>query len=213
MRAHTPEQKTERRSAILAAALEEFFESGFAAARMDRLAARAEVSKGTLYLYFASKEEVLLALHEAVAHPDMARARAMAAMAPSAAMALRAVIGMAPALLRDTPMVKLLKIMVAEAQSFPGLARHYRTEIVEPAVGLVEDILRRGIAAGEFREIDASTASRLVFAPLTYAATWNALFGSASGEAALDLDRLFEMHADMVLGALAVPVGQAAEHR
>jgi AcrR family transcriptional regulator len=202
MRAHTQEQKSERRSAILAAALDEFFESGFAAARMDTVAARARVSKGTLYLYFKSKEDVLRALHEAVAAPDMARARELAATAPTATLALRAVIGMAPALLCATPMVKLLKIMVAEAPAFPELAKHYRTGIVEPAVGVVEDILRRGIESGEFRDIEPVVAARLVFAPLTYAATWMALFGR-SDTSALDLDRLFEAHADMVLRALA----------
>lgn len=209
LRARTLEAKDERRQAFLTAALDEFFERGFAAARMDDIARRAGLSKGALYLYFESKEALFTALIDTIAAPNVERLERAAAAAPSAAAALHALMTLAPRLIRDTPLPRVAKVILADSRAFPDVVRRYRTQIVDRVLGIVAGILARGQESGELAVEDPKLTARLVVAPVILSAIWRVVF-EIDPEAKVDLDALFAQHERMLLRALAPENGAAA---
>jgi len=193
-RARTDEAKEDRRDAILAAALDEFFERGFTAAKMEDIARRADLSKGAVYLYFPSKDAVFEALIEAVVAPAVARIEAASASSPSALASLKTMAMLAPVLIRTSNMPKLMKVMIGDSRAFPDVVRRYRSEVLERLLGMVAAMLRRGMDAGELRRADPALAARLVVAPVALSAIWQVVFNQ-DGEAEVDLEALFAMHA------------------
>src|SRR5258705_10827815 len=147
-------RKDARPQEILEAALSVFAERGFAAARMEQIAARAGVSKGTIYLYFDSKEAVFRALvHEVLGtqltrFADFARASS-GPVAPVIAGILRGI----GEFIATSNRVVLPKIVIAEAGNFPDLARIYREEVIENGLALFAGLLKKGMASGEFRTL------------------------------------------------------------
>lgn len=208
-RARTEEAKDARRRVILAAALDEFHERGFSAARMDDIAARASLSKGTLYLYFDSKEALFQALVETVAMPNVERIEALAATAPSARAAISALFAFAPYVVRETPLPRFMKILIADASIFPDILTRYRREVVERALNAVAGLLTRAHDAGEFRIDDPRLTARLVVAPVVMSALWHILF-EHEADAKIDLPALLTLHERMLLTALDAGAGGAS---
>lgn len=200
-RARTHEAKDARRLALTEAALDEFFERGFSAARMDDIARRAGVSKGTLYLYFDSKEALFAALVEAYAAPNVERLAEVAAHAPTASAAIQGMVRLAPHIIRTSRAPRLMKILVGDAHSFPELVRRYRRRIIDRVLETIAATLRRAHEAGEVVVEDPELTARLVIAPIAFSALWHVVFG-ADRDAAVDLDRLFELHGRMLEAAL-----------
>ncbi len=166
-------RKEARPGELLAAALELFAEKGFAATRAEEVATRAGVSKGTLFLYFASKE----ALFKAVVREHIAN------RFPSWDTEIDAFAGPSDALLRlslqtwwervgNTSASAILRLMLAEAQNFPELARFYQQEVVLPGQRLLRRILQRGIDRGEFRPMDTRYAVYALLAPMLFLVAW-----------------------------------------
>ena len=210
MRARTDEAKDARKKAFLKAALEEFSEKGFAAARMDDLARRAGLSKGALYLYFDSKDALFAGLVETIALPNVERLEAMAREAPTASDAIRAIAAFAPVVIRETPLPHMMKILIGDGARFPEVARAYRRQVIERGLALLASILERGAATGEFRATDSALTARLVIAPMILSAVWQILFG-ADPDAEVDLEKLFGLHVSMLLRALAPPAEGAVQ--
>lgn len=213
MRARSEEAKDERRQALLKAALDEFVEKGFAAARMNDIAERAGLSKGAIYLYFESKHALFAALIESVALPNIERVEALAEAAPSATDAIRALASAAPSILRETPIPLMIKVIIADARVFPDIVIAHRRQVVDRALGLIAGILERGRDAGEFVVEDPTLFARLVAAPLVLSAIWRVVFETgpaAEPEARVDLDALFALHQKALLRALR-PGGEDAE--
>jgi AcrR family transcriptional regulator len=200
-RARTDEAKEDRRGAILSAALDEFFERGFAAAKMDDIARRTGVSKGTVYLYYPSKDAVFEALIEAVVVPTVARIEAAAGAAPSALLGIRALAMLAPTLLRTSSLPRLMKVMIGDARTFPDVVRRYRTEVIERILGMIAAMLARAMESGEIRRSDPALTARLVVAPVVLSGVWEIVF-NLDGEASVDLEALFALHADTLERAL-----------
>jgi AcrR family transcriptional regulator len=205
--AHTPrwERRKESRPAeLLDAALDLFVERGYAATRLDDIAARAGVSKGTLYLYFANKEELFKALvrENIVRLLDRFRAEIDVSDAPASEL-----VG---AFLRSwwrdfggTRLAGIAKLIMSEAGNFPEVARFFHDEVIRPNNELLGSILARGIASGEFRPIDAETASHLWIAPLVMKAMWTHSFElCALSSRSVDPERLLDTHIDLILAAL-----------
>ncbi len=211
-RARTPEAKDERRQAILQAALDEIFEHGFAAARMEDIAERAGVSKGTVYLYFPSKTAVFEGLVDAFARPNRERLEAVLAQPVPAIDRIRQMIAIMPALIRHSDMPKLLKILVSGAQTFPELIRGYRQSVVEPILAALERVVLEAQASGELRAAPAMPLVRLILAPMVASALWQITFETdpeAGPEARVDVEAMLELHADMLERALlADPAGE-----
>jgi len=197
-------RKESRPSELLAAALELFVERGYAATRLDDIAARAGVSKGTLYLYFPNKEELFKALvrENIVALLDRFRAEVEASDAPSAQLLdlfLRS-------WWRDfgaTRLAGLTKLIMAEAGNFPEVARFFHDEVIRPNGELLGSIIARGIARGEFREVDVETAAHLWIAPLVMKAMWSHSFELCRiAGSAIDPERMLDAHLELIVASV-----------
>jgi AcrR family transcriptional regulator len=194
-------RKEARPDEILAAALASFAERGFAATRLDDVAARAGISKGTLYLYFHGKEELFEAVVRATLLPNLERIEALAATfeGPSAQLLERLLLTLAGVVSSQAGAIP--KLVIAEAGNFPELARFYLDEVIRRGLRLIGAILRRGIARGEFRPIDVDHAVFCVIAPILLAALWkNSLEPHA--DASLDAPALARAHLDLLLRGL-----------
>jgi AcrR family transcriptional regulator len=196
-------RKHARPQEILEAALAVFAEKGFAAARMDAIAARAGVSKGTIYLYFPSKEAVFKALVREMIGPQLSRLADLAQghegpVAPLLGQMLRNL----GQFITTSDKVVLPKIVIAEAGNFPDLARIYREEVLERGLGLFGKLVQAGIASGEFREVPIPHAVRLCIAPLLVAAIWRTTFARLDS-VPYDYDGLIEAHVTTLLRGLA----------
>ena len=195
-------RKDARPQEILEAALSVFAERGFAAARMDDIASRARVSKGTIYLYFESKEAVFRALvQETLAR----RVSDLAALArdhrgPMAPL-LRELLLRLGHFIATSDLVVLPKMVISEAGNFPDLARIYREEVVERGLALFGGLLQTGMERGEFRKVPVQHAARLCVAPLLLAAIWRTTFASLDA-APYDYAGLFETHVSTLLRGL-----------
>lgn len=192
-------RKEERPGEILAAALDCFAERGYAATRLDDVAARAGVTKGTLYLYFANKEELFKSVvrHEIVT--AIARAEAMVAQSDAAAsVLLERFLGMWPGLSAASRTGAIPKLILGEAGNFPELARFYLDEVVRRGKRLVAGILQRGIARGEFRAgLDVDRAVFCVIAPVLLAMVWKHSLGPHD-DRPLDAAALCRTHLDLL---------------
>lgn len=203
-------RKDARPAEVLAAALEVFAAKGFAAARMEDIAARAGVSKGTVYLYFPSKQAVFEALVRQAILPNVERLEAMAAayQGPTADL-LRQAMALFPTLVRDPKVVTIPRLVIGEAGNQPEMADFYRREVVERGLGLIAGILRRGAERGEFRPLAPETVAKLWFAPLLLAVVWRTTFEPVGGTP-LELDDYLRTHVDIMLRGLAPEGGTDA---
>jgi AcrR family transcriptional regulator len=199
-------RKDARPNEIVAAALACFAERGFAATRLDDIAARAGVTRGTLYLYFESKEELFKAVVRQSISPVLARVGAMIAdsTAPAPAL-LRQVVLAIPQAMLETPVAALPKLVISEASNFPEIARFYLDEVIRPAKSLIADLLRRGIARGEFRAVDVESTVLCTIAPILFTALWRHSF-EPYDEAPLDVAALAGTLVDLLLHGLT-PTG------
>jgi AcrR family transcriptional regulator len=190
-------RKTARPGEILSAALASFAEHGFAATRLDDVAARAGVTKGTLYLYFPNKQELFKAVVRQELVPNIERAEAVAAdlRTPSLAL-LEKLVGLFAGVVAS-PLGAIPKLVLTEAGNFPDLARFYRDEVVDRGKALFRRVIERGVAAGEFRPVDAESTALCVAAPLLLAALWRFSFERHTGRA-VDVDGLCRTQLDLL---------------
>ncbi|MEL6687097.1 MAG: TetR/AcrR family transcriptional regulator [Pseudomonadota bacterium] len=190
-----------RRDAILEAALSEFYEKGLAAARLDDIAERAGVSKGTLYLYFSSKEDLFRGLIDHHTGPAIERIKSMVGLAPSMEQALESFSHIAPSIIKETSMPLMIKVMIGESQAFPDIIRHHRTQIIDQCYSILIDALQAAQDRGEIDIDNVEMTARLVFAPVVYSGIWRSVFDPVS-EKELDYDALFKAHTKMMLRGL-----------
>lgn len=167
-------RKDDRPAEILAAAVELFVERGFANTRTEDIAARAGVSKGTVYLYYPNKEELLKAIIKQMVLPLIEEAQQSAlAHEGSQEALLRALIARWWEAYGLTALAGVNKLIVAEAGNFPDLARFYTDSVVEPWKELLGEIILRGVAQGEFRPVaDAAVAAHVFFSPFILLTLW-----------------------------------------
>ena len=196
-------RKDARPAEILDAALAVFAEKGYAATRMDDIAQRAGVTKGTIYLYFESKDAVFRSLvQESIGATIEGVTAAAASFEGSAADLLRMVLRGIGTFVRVDDRVVLPKVMIAEAGNFPALAEFYRREVIDRGLGLLTLVIARGTARGEFRAVNPEDAARLCIGPLLVALFWRTTFGKFDA-VPYDLDGLIETHIDVLLRGLA----------
>jgi len=196
-------RKEARPQEILDAALSVFAQKGFAATRLEDVAARAGVSKGTIYLYFESKEAVFKALvQEKLASRIGGFAEMVRAYEGSSAELLTLLLRNLGAIVSASELVVLPKIVIAEAGNFPELARMYREEIVSRGLGLLGEIIERGTKRGEFKKIPKEHGARMAAAPLLMIAIWRTTF-EAFDEEPYDNQGLVEAHIATLLQGLA----------
>lgn len=187
-------RKDARPTELLDAALAEFFEKGFSAARLEDIAARAGVSKGTVYLYFASKEEMFEALVRAIPRANVEQARALAAdQSVPAEDLLRRLLQFMGALMDDERMMKFPRLIISDGGRFPKLAETYNREVISHGVGIFSTLIERGISEGTFREVDSRKAAFAAIAPLLFTAIWRTTFERFDDEP-FDAPRFIAQH-------------------
>ena len=196
-------RKEARHQEIVDAGLTVFGERGFAAARLEDVAARAGVSKGTLYLYFPNKEELFKAAVREAILPNLEMAERLLAgsQGPSFAV-LETLQTLFAARVLKTRAGAIPKLIIAEAGNFPDLARFYHEEVIRRAFALLSAVLERGVARGEFRPVDVDSTVRLIVAPMLMSALWRSSF-EALEDRPLDVSALLKAHLDALRRALA----------
>lgn len=170
-------RKDARRPEIIAAAIDLFTERGFAATRLDDVAKRAGVSKGTLYLYFASKEDLFKSLVQEMLVVNIAELETTAQSYPGPTIdILDGMLMTISERIVNSPAVVLPKLMIAEAANFPDLAKFYVEEVVQRLMGVVAQLMARGVARGEFHPLPFETIGPLFMGPILLAAVWKTTF-------------------------------------
>lgn len=204
-----PKVKRQRRAPdarpgeILEAALALFVEKGFAGTRLDDVAARAGLSKAALYLYFADKQSLFEAVvrQRIAGNFDMIGAMLAAHRGPVAPL-IGQVLAFLAGRIADTPIAGIVKLVIGESRAFPEIGRFYLREVIGRGLPLMEQMIARGVASGEFRSVVPAYAVRSMIAPMLMAMIWRSVF-EPIGAAPLDLDAFCRHHAEFVVHALA----------
>ncbi len=202
--AHPRQRRKEARPAELtAAALELFVEKGFVGTRLDDVAARAGVSKGTLYLYFDSKEALFKAVIREGILPILDEGAGMVDnFTGSSADLLRGLILEWWKRIGSTSLGGVPKLMISESGNFPELANYYHDTVITRGRELMRRVLLRGMASGEFRAIEVETAIDVIFAPVIMMLIWRYSLG-ACGCGSHDPATYLKTHLDLVLNGIA----------
>lgn len=177
---HKRERRKEARPGeLLDAALELFVEKGFAATKVDEVAARAGVSKGTLFLYFPSKEELFKAVvRESIVGRFGEWSMELEQFQGSTADMLRYAYASWWETIGSTRASGITKLMLSEAGNFPDLAEFYQREVIEPGQLLIRRVLLRGVERGEFRPLDMDYAVFTVLSPMIFLMLWKHSIGA-----------------------------------
>jgi len=200
-------RKEARPGEILDAALDVFSAKGFSAARPDEIAARAGISKGTLYLYFPSKEELFKAMVRQTVLPNVGEMERWAAeFDGSATEMFQGLLARIARLFSTHRVGRMPKIIISEATAFPELAQFWIGEVVERAFAVMRSILDRGVAAGEFTPVRAE-AVIVLFSPMLMLALWNQSIGPAVGRP-LDPEMIAAEAARFLLDGIRVREGE-----
>ena len=199
-------RKDARPSELATAALELFVERGFAATRLDDVARRAGVSKGTLYLYFDSKDDLFKAIvREGIVSRYVEFEERMRVYEGSSADLMRLLVKTWWEKIGATKLAGISKLMMSEAGNFPELANFYHDEVIVRGLALFTRAIQRGIDAGEFRSIDLEHAPHIAAAPVLMLMLWRNSF-DLCGIQKMDPEAYLETHTDLLVrGLLADP--------
>jgi TetR/AcrR family transcriptional regulator len=211
VRAKRERRKEARPGELLQAALDLFVEKGFAATKSEEVAARAGVSKGTLFLYFPSKEELFKAvISENLAGRFKEWNQQFETFEGSTPDMLRHVMRIWWDNVGSTQVSGITKLMMTEGANFPELAAFYQQEVVRPGHAILRRILQRGIDRGEFVQIDIDHAIYSVLAPMIFLMLWKHSSNICVDRGVkLDPEQYLAMQADIVLHGLCVPADKS----
>ncbi|MBH5402065.1 helix-turn-helix transcriptional regulator [Bradyrhizobium sp. CNPSo 4010] len=187
----------ERRAAIVEAAMEEFIARGFAATRLDDIAKRAGVAKGTIYLHFKDKESMFEELVRIVIVPVVARLTTLPPPAGSVRDLIETFAGNFLKEVIGTRRGDLVRLIVAEGPRFPSVADFYYREVVSRGIAAMRALIELGIARGEIRQKDLARYPQILVAPAMIAVIWQSLFAR---HAPLDAQEMLRVHLDLIFG-------------
>jgi TetR/AcrR family transcriptional regulator len=199
-------RKQDRPGELLEAALDLFVEKGYAATRVEEVALRAGVSKGTLFLYFPSKEDLFKAVVRDNIVETVAQGAAEVAQFQGSSAALIEWM-MLQWWLRygATKASGISKLVMSEASNFPELAQFYRTEVIEPGHDLVRNALQRGIDQGEFRPVALELAVHSIMAPLLFLVMWkHSMAPCCPSQEPIDPEAFISQHAQLLVRGLSI---------
>jgi len=196
-------RKNARPEEIISAALEVFADRGFAATKLEDVARRAGVTKGTIYLYFENKEALFKALIRQTIVPVLAQGEELAkSFTGSARELFERLVREYWRLVGETSLVGIPKLMMAEANNFPELARFYYEEVVTRGHRLMASVIERGINAGEFRPVNVAVATKLAMAPVMHAVIARKAFSACMPEG-FDVGKYLDTHIDLYLHGIS----------
>ena len=194
-------RKEDRPQEITEAAFAAFAEKGYAGTRIEEVARRAGISKGLMYLYFKTKEELFKAVIRSVVVPQVELLeRELDAATPSAETFLR---GPVLTFMKGMPGSRVsvvIRLLIAEAHRHPDLVDFYWDNVASRGLAALKRLLERGVEAGEFRRTAVNDLPQLLIAPVITSVIWNIVFSQRS----LNTDALIETHMDMALDYIRV---------
>ena len=190
-------RSAERREAILAAALDEFSARGFEAARLDDVAKRAGVAKGTIYLYFRDKESLFQELIRAMLAPLVAIIEGMGAADVPMARVSEHIVDLFVREVYETRRKDVIRLILTEGQRFPHIAEFYYREVLSRIIAAVRALLKRAAARGE---VPAGLVDfpQLIAAPGLVAVIWGGLFDRFEP---LDVRAMMKTHVELLFGS------------
>jgi AcrR family transcriptional regulator len=204
-------RKEARPQELLDAALDLFVEKGFAATRSEEVALRAGVSKGTLYLYYPSKEELLKeVVRTHVVNQIAEGADLIEQFDGGSAELLAQVLRLWWERVGETRASGILKLMMSEARNFPEIAQFYVDEVIRPSESMLAALVQRGIDRGEFRQVVVPDVVHALVTPLLFLVMNKHSLGACSIGSMLDPKAVIEAQIDLVLHGLEANPGRAA---
>jgi AcrR family transcriptional regulator len=196
--ANRAERAAERRGAIIEAAMDEFIARGFAATRLDDVAKRAGVAKGTIYLHFKDKESMFEELIRTAIVPLVVR---LSSSPPPPGASVRDMVeGFAESFIKEVATTRrgdIVRLIVAEGPRFPAVADFYYREVVSRGLAGMRALIELGIARGEIKQKNLARFPQILVAPAMIAVIWQSLF---SKHAPLDALEMFRVHLDLIFG-------------
>jgi AcrR family transcriptional regulator len=201
-RASTREARSAaRREAILAAALDEFSARGFAATRLDDVAQRAGVAKGTIYLYFRDKESLFQELIRAMLTPLIGTIEALGAADMPMSVLTEQIVELFVREVYETRRKDVIRLMISEGRRFPKLAEFYYREVLSRIIAAVRTLLRRAAARGEVPE-GLVDFPQIIAAPGLVAIIWSGLFERFEP---LDVRKMMKTHIELLFAPRRAP--------
>jgi AcrR family transcriptional regulator len=194
-------RKAERPQEILEAAFIEFSRNGYAVTTLDQIAERAGVTKGTIYVYFESKEHLFISMVREVTKAALDTVHEMLETHQgTTADLLRAQFSFIyQHIVEDRRRREVLRMLIAEAPRFPELADRYHQEILRPCLDMLRQAIKRGMDRGEFRKSAIVDLPQIVIAPIALVDLWMMMFDDRQP---LDMKAYFNAHLDLVLNGL-----------
>ena len=187
----------ERRQAIIDAALEEFVSRGFTATRLDDVAKRAGVAKGTIYLHFKDKESMFEELIRTALVPLIGRLHAPPPIGGSVRDAVEGFARNFIAEVASTRRGDIVRLIVAEGPRFPSIADFYYREVVSRGLAGMRALIELGVARGEIAHQELARFPQILVAPALIAVIWQSLFNR---HAPLDVTEMLRVHLDLIFG-------------
>lgn len=185
-----------RREAILAAALDEFSARGFEGTRLDDVAARAGIAKGTIYLYFRDKESLFQELISTMLTPLVGTIENLGTVDLPLAQVSSHMVDMFIREVYQTRRKDVIRLMLAEGRRFPKLAEFYYTEVLSRIIAAMRALLERAAKRGEVAP-GIAAFPQLIAAPGLVAIIWNDLFERFEP---LDVRAMMQAHIDLLFG-------------
>ncbi len=197
--ARSEQDKQARQDAILKAALDVFIEKGFAAARLEDVAGRAGVAKGTVYLYFDSKEALFEALVRQTVTGPIGELEERFRVSPmSAPEALKMLFGFFSHGVMASERKKIISLVLVEAPRFPRIAEFYHREVISRALRMLRALFERAPASSDFDAPELQKFPHLIIAPALLLVIWDMLFERIEH---LDGPAMIEAHFDLLMRA------------
>jgi AcrR family transcriptional regulator len=196
------ERAAERRAAIVEAAMEEFVARGFAATRLDDIAKRAGVAKGTIYLHFKDKESMFEELIRTAIVPLVGK---LTGPPPVGASIRDALEGFAKVFIQEVATTRrgdLVRLIIAEGPRFPAIADFYYREVIARGLAGMRALIELAVARGEIRSVELARFPQIMVAPAIVAVVWKSLFDK---HAPLDAIEMFRVHLDLIFGERRAP--------
>ena len=187
----------ERRSAILAAALEEFTARGYEGARLDDIARRAGIAKGTIYLYFADKEALFQELVRSMVHPLLGTLERMGGIDIPARVLVEGLLNTFVREVLGTRRRDIVRLILTEGSRFPTIAEFYHREVISRVLTIVRPLLRRAFERGELASDALARFPQLIVAPALVAIMWSGLFEKHEP---LDVPEMIRAHLGILFG-------------
>ena len=198
-------RKETRPGELIEAALNLFIEKGIAATKSEEVAQRAGVSKGTLFLYFATKEDLFKAVvRDNISSLFPSWNDELANFKGSCGEMLAYAMNSWWHSMGKTKAGGIVKLVMSEAQNFPDIALFYQQEVITPGTQLLKKILQRGVDSGEFRSLDLEQAVFTLVAPMIYLMMWNNSMGCCVSAVNQDMkpEQFIQLQVDVLLNGL-----------